>query len=1186
MTLTTLAEPKSSSRSNDIVDVVAIHGLYEDAIATWTDPISRTLWLRDLLPEKVPDVRVLNYSYRVGALVTLGDETTDSIHTHAINLVAELYADRQLDDASERPIIFICHGFGGLLAKRALAYSHSRRNKAVEHLCSIYTSTYGILFMATPHNGINADTQLSPQKDHMPGVSHFVRKLLKGSEILNEINDQFAPLMKQFCVYNFWEELETQDGDHIARVVDQDSAAPAWDNVEKCGILATHSGMTKFSSHSDRAYRPVLEALTRYARRAHALVQARWDNDEDLLARERQREADELLQPRNRQRNPSDVRPHNFNRWCLVPRSPSTYFTGRQKHAEDVKEMLGSIRIYDDQTRNKVVVLYGMGGSGKTQFCLKYVEENKHRYWGVFWVDASSEENIETGFSSIGSQAGRGATLAAGKHWLSQCAEPWLLIIDNADDYDMDLPAYLPAGGNGHVLVTTRNPKAVEYATAGHLRFHGMDPDEAIQFLLKAAYPDTHTEAQPSSPSRRRYYAKGITVELGYLPLALAHAGATIRRNIYTIDKYLQYYLVHRRTLMSHQRVKSADETDIISTWEIPFQRIVKHGSIEHRDAVDLMHIFAFLHFESIPETIFQRSWTDPEKSDPRSIELPDILQSVWNEEAQARFRRAIGILCDYSIVDYEPAKASCAMHPVIHSWARDRMPEEEQKQWLRCTMAVLAQCISPHLEASGRRFRSILLPHINSCLQALHYLYSSPPKTLIIATEYERFSWVYAEQCLWKTARDLQKKAVDIRKKLLGRRHKDTILAQRGLGHTQWNLFDIRSAIDTHLEVRSALWWHRPSITEWTVWPPWFPSHVPYCIALSDLTLTLWLAGVRDWSKWTGERAVNGLLKRLGPEDPITLNAMFNLARTYLHLGEHEKSRELLVWVLRLQKRFFGWKHPDTLMTRNELGINLCASKRHLRVAQRLVENVLQARREILGHEHAYTLWSVNDVSKVYAEVGRVDEAIRMLEDALPVVQRTLSEDHVGMFMTKSNLGRAYFAAGKFKEAEVTVRSVINKIQRDHPDWIHNMYGYTHILFKLGAIEQAERNCDDMLAMIAKTKNLALDNPRTVAIADLLAQIYEQQGRQKDIVVLKKKYPGIGVTKSEDRFDPYAIRKGSDTSINVIKHEAATPRRPDRARGPLKHDSDHGLTDRTSGTRKERLHREPFPKLVPRHTF
>lgn len=81
--------------------------------------------------------------------------------------------------------------------------------------------------------------------------------------MLNEITDQFAPLMKQFSIYNFWEDLETLLGGHMVYVVDQESAAPTWNDVERCGIMGTHSTMAKFSNQSDHRYRLVLEALSR-----------------------------------------------------------------------------------------------------------------------------------------------------------------------------------------------------------------------------------------------------------------------------------------------------------------------------------------------------------------------------------------------------------------------------------------------------------------------------------------------------------------------------------------------------------------------------------------------------------------------------------------------------------------------------------------------------------------------------------------------------------------------------------------------------------------------------------------------------------------------------------------------------------------------------------------------------------
>jgi len=233
--------------------------------------------------------------------------------------------------------------------------------------------------------------------------------------------------------------------------------------------------------------------------------------------------------------------------------------------------------------------------------------------------------------------------------------------------------------------------------------------------------------------------------------------------------------------------------------------------------------------------------------------------------------------------------------------------------------------------------------------------------------------------------------------------------------------------------------------------------------------------------------------------------------------------------------------------MTRNELGISFLASKRHMAVAERLVANVLQARRRILGDEHAYTLWSVNDLAKIYCERGRPEEAVAMLEDIIPTVKRTLGDEHVGMSMTRSNLAKALFMARRWKEAEETFRPLIMMIPPDHPDWIHNMYGYAHIQLKLGFADEAEKHCIKMLDMITQTKSLALDNPRTVAIAELLLRIYRLQGRENDIAAMKMRVPNADeIDISEDRFDPYSIRKASQDPLpKMFDDDAPSKERP-----------------------------------------
>jgi len=732
-------------------------------------------------------------------------------------------------------------------------------------------------------------------------------------------------------------------------------------------------------------------------------------------------------------------------------------------------------------------------------------------YWGIFWIDASNEENAEAGFAYLGQQAGKGATFAAGMHWLSNCTEPWFLVIDNADDPDMDVSKYFPIGGNGHILITTRNPETIEHAKAGHFHFRGMDPEEAITLLLKSAHV---LENQGDEKGQSRKLALGIASELGYLALALTHAGATIRRKIYTLEKYLHFYLGHRKKMLSYPHIRTVDDANIITTWEIPFQKIASRKSIDYQDAVDIMHIFAFMHFESIPEIIFRTYWNAANGTESKLVDPPAILQStsVWDEESHARIRRALRVLCDYSIIDHEihdHDKGFCSLHPVVHAWARGRLSLLEQKQWAGCTASVLAGCISPNLEVSGREFRRLLLPHIDSCLRALNSLYPSFPESARQAAEVARFAFVYAENGLWKEARTLQKQVVSLRAVKLGKRHEDTLEAQSSLGFIYWNLFEVKPALEVQAQVLKSRWWSRPSLADWTTWPPWLPNHVSYCMALKDLTLTLWLAGKRDLSKRTGERSVAGLTQHFGPDDPITLDAMFNLARTYLHLGDCMKSKEMLVLVIKKRKLFFGPDHPDTLMARNELGMCYRALG-NLKIAQRVVSNVVESRKKVLGEEHAYTLWSINDLSKIMCDRGYPEKAVLMLEDMIPVIIRNLGEDHVGMFMTKSNLARAYGLCKRWGETEILLRALITRIPADHPDWIHAMSGYVHVQAKLGRSEETEEGCRKLLDIIEQTKVLTMDNPRTIAIAELLAKSYRAEEREEDLLALKLRIPGM----------------------------------------------------------------------------
>lgn len=726
--------------------------------------------------------------------------------------------------------------------------------------------------------------------------------------------------------------------------------------------------------------------------------------------------------------------------------------------------------------------------------------------------------NLQASFAQIAQNHHQGDSSSAALYWLARCSKPWLLIVDNADDPEIEKESYLadhlPSGGNGHVLITTRIRTAVKHANSGQLELHGMDPEEAIVLLLNSAYPDGEEHYKVEED---RTLAGKIAAELGFLALALTYAGATIRKNIYTLKKYLDYYLGNRKRMLGSSSLKSQEEINIVSTWEIPFKRITVRRSTEHIDAVDLVHLFAFLHFQFIPDKML---WiplshsSDLERSVGR---LPSILQfgSGWQEELRGRVRAALRLLSDHSIIDLiidpDPDKPwFCSLHPVVHEWTRQRLSKEQENRWRSIAIAVVANCISPNLEESGRGFRSSLIPHINSCLTAIKFVTPamSFPSTTLQADALERFASVFAENGDWKEARMWEPKVIDFRLRSLGKWHADTIRAQRNYANTLWNLFEIKAAGEIQYRLVMRQWWSRPQVSDW--YPFWLPEHVSYCLALDDLTRTLWLAGWREKSRWTGERAVSGLTKHLGEDDPRTLTAKFNLARTYLHLGYVQQSYDLLQMVVEGRQHFFGSRHLDTLMAKDELGMTLCHRKQELDLdrAEALITEVHQARKAILGEHHAYTLWSVNNLAKVFCERGAPQKAISMLEGIIDVVTDTLGDRHVGMSMTLNNLVMAYIMSQDWAKAEEKCRRVLEISPPDHPDSMHTKLRLAQTLIQTGRVEEAEQCCTELLDLVAQNKSLKADDPLTIAAARQLRELYRRQARNDDAIRIEKLYP------------------------------------------------------------------------------
>jgi protein SERAC1 len=106
-------------------------------------------WPKTFLPPELNKARILTYGYDA-YIVRKSAASSNRLSDHARNLLNDLTADRAVNNASSRPLVFVAHSLGGLVCKEAILIS---RNSPDAHLKSVFDHVRGIIFVGTLHRG-------------------------------------------------------------------------------------------------------------------------------------------------------------------------------------------------------------------------------------------------------------------------------------------------------------------------------------------------------------------------------------------------------------------------------------------------------------------------------------------------------------------------------------------------------------------------------------------------------------------------------------------------------------------------------------------------------------------------------------------------------------------------------------------------------------------------------------------------------------------------------------------------------------------------------------------------------------------------------------------------------------------------------------------------------------------------
>ena len=283
------------------------------------------------------------------------------------------------------------------------------------------------------------------------------------------------------------------------------------------------------------------------------------------------------------------------------------------------------------------VALWGIGGSGKSQLALRFIEKHKDTYNTIIWIDAQSPvaaiRSYAAAFEKLrldypqhvfdqirndgdlydrrGFSIDDNWIIRTVKEWLEDTVCKWLVVIDNADNLAW-IHDIMPRGRMGSVVITSRDRMAYRFVNHA-IHVDKMNTEEALALLFRSANIGSSSRQKHGAESiqqkSRKHQALLIVDELGYLALGIDLAGAYISQHELVqedLTRYLDFLHENSVALLANEVLRNEDEYHhtIATVWETSFAAINKNSP----DSAQLLIFLAHLSTTHIEDRLFDES--------------------------------------------------------------------------------------------------------------------------------------------------------------------------------------------------------------------------------------------------------------------------------------------------------------------------------------------------------------------------------------------------------------------------------------------------------------------------------------------------------------------------------------------------------------------------------------------------
>lgn len=790
----------------------------------------------------------------------------------------------------------------------------------------------------------------------------------------------------------------------------------------------------------------------------------------------------------------------------VPPRNP--VFTGREDLLRELDERLkpGATAAVLPET------IHGLGGVGKSLLAIEYAYRFRTKFELIWWIPAERPVQIVNSLVELGKRldlrVGTEANVAvqpvldALKGGGQRKIPPnWLLIFDNADD-PRDVQPYLPTGGPGRILITSRNSQWLTIARP--LEVNVFKRAESVQLLRRRGPELTNDEADR------------LAEALGDLPLAIAQAAAWRAETGMPASEYLE--LLADKELELLDVATTVDyPTSVAAAWNLSLERLRERNL----SALRLLQTCAFFAPEPVLRSMF---------SNGRGIETDPDLQKVLRNKL--RLGEATRDINRFALARIDYGSNSLQMHRLVQAVLIAQMTDQERESLRHVAHLILAanDPDAPDDADSWPKYTEL-----NVHLVASNAIECESQEVRDLLYNQARFLYEWGDH---ERSAKHSRRMYDIWRDRLGPDHQETLKIGLWLGFMLWVLGHYDEAAELNAGILEA---YQRTVGE---------VHEDTIEALGAVAADNRAKGEFATALELSRQNYENCVRLFGADDPVTLNAAHNLGVSLRLAGDFRAARDLdeITWDRKIQ--IFGKDHSLTLLTEVGLTIDirecgdyrgahakheeivatyrrlqelqdplnplLLRALRHLAAMRRkagdhhgalaAADEALNGLKSRYGPDHVETLAAVLSKSIDLRHLGTIGSATSLALDTWERYRRSLGDEHPHTLSAAVNVAILRRLTGDPQGAreldDATLSAFRRRLGDEHPSTIVTAVNLASDMAALGDVNAA-RELDEKTLRHA-TGALGADHPTSLACKANLAHDVLAAGNQEEGVRLR----------------------------------------------------------------------------------